>query len=384
MNTFFNYLICFVLFFSIATNAQIDKKYSGLFSIKCNNSGFNLNLKDSIKTVYVKFNQPKKSLSKYNIILAIANNFVVKYSYLNFDEYQRIVELVDIGYIKYEYLSTENIKSDSVTKYKYLYSKNDFLKKSKYKTALKQYYPVYNRNLLLKLDQTEIFDREINGKKQPPDYMSAFNVYKFEKDGKIIEEKTYSDRFASETQKKSPSEENLNFSKLFLYNDKGQVINQKIIAGTKNIDYGSTFSNMGVSCRFCDDLQLQYEYDSLGRITQIVMFGCKTTVSKEEYTYHPTQDYVETVKIYNKEGSPATMGRRNIMKTFNEHGDVINIKALIDNPSYYPQSELIKNQKYYSYEYDSHNNWIKCKMYLEGTNEGEPTLVAERKIEYYQ
>jgi hypothetical protein len=39
--------------------------------------------------------------------------------------------------------------------------------------------------------------------------------------------------------------------------------------------------------------------------------------------------------------------------------------------------------RYYDYDYDKHNNWIRCRMFLEGNHEGEPSIILEREIEYY-
>lgn len=39
---------------------------------------------------------------------------------------------------------------------------------------------------------------------------------------------------------------------------------------------------------------------------------------------------------------------------------------------------------YYKYDYDKYNNWYKCYIYMEGTNEGEPTALVIRELEYYE
>ena len=50
-----------------------------------------------------------------------------------------------------------------------------------------------------------------------------------------------------------------------------------------------------------------------------------------------------------------------------------------------PNNDSVKEPKYryYDYDYDKHNNWIRCSMFLEGTHEGEPSIILEREIEYY-
>ncbi|MBG6188437.1 hypothetical protein [Flavobacterium sp. CAN_S2] len=185
-------------------------------------------------------------------------------------------------------------------------------------------------------------------------------------------------RFGKKTLHKKYKKEDLFTRKLFIYNDKGQVVNQKIIAGLNGKEIGS-YTDMGTECGFCEDLQLQYQYDQLGRITQVTMYGCGRIVDKEEYGYHPTKDYVETVKYYVTGPGEISNPTQNFIKTFNEQGDMIKKEFIPNNP----KQRIRVKENFYSYEYDSHNNWIKCNMYLEGTKEGEPTLVAERKIEYY-
>lgn len=380
MRTFCKGFLLCILMLPIGSRAQLEMKYNSIYSSKNNIIGFNLNLKDSVKAVYVKFSAARTGLSDHDIATAKANNFIINNAFLGFDENQRIVQSVGDGYIKEEYLSFADIQENNSNHY--LYYKKDIARKNKYKTPLKQYYPLYNYNLLLKPDQTLQVQLKRDGRLQVA-YMSRFYVYRFDDEGRITEEKLYSEKYDSKTRSKVPKEEDLDDVKQFVYNDKGQVISQKISAGTKDAEFGSSYNAMGTKSRFCKDLELKYQYDSKGRITQIEMFGCYTVAGRQEYIYHPDRDYVQSVKIYTKDGSAQTMGRRNILKTYNEQGDLINIKALVDNPAYYPQSTLDKLQKYFKYQYDSHNNWIRCEMYLEGTDQGEPTLTAERKIEYF-
>lgn len=109
------------------------------------------------------------------------------------------------------------------------------------------------------------------------------------------------------------------------------------------------------------------------------MYGCGEVVAKQEYSYHPTKDYLEKVKCYVTGPGEVSNPTKRFVMTYNEQGDLIE-KAFTPN---YPQQILTEKIRYYSYEYDSHKNWIKCNMYLEGTKEEEPSLAAERKIEYY-
>lgn len=176
---------------------------------------------------------------------------------------------------------------------------------------------------------------------------------------------------------KKRSEKDLFTRKIFTYNAKGQVVNQKIIPGSFGIDM--SYTDLGTECGFCEDLQLKYAYDQFGRITQVAMYGCGEIVAQEDYVYHPTKDYVEKVKCYVTGPGSIENANEKFEKTYNEQGDIVK-KEFIPGLG---GLGLYGETRYYTYEYDSHNNWIKCNMFLEGNQDGEPTLVAERKIEYY-
>lgn len=373
MKTFFKYLFFVILFFSITINAQNNQKYSGLWLEKQSVSG-NKNLKDSVKTVYFKMGNFKQSLSNSEKSRVIIDNDIRNFIYLHIDKYGRIKTIRD-GIAGDSYISNIDYKKTD----DYEYDQRDWAEKGKYKTVLKQYYPVMNDNLLLKLNRTEVQKEElIIGGKIWQELSKEVYIYIYDEKGRVKEEQVYWLHRLGETIKDSThKKEDLYTRKLFTYNAKDQVFNQKIIAGLRAKEMA--YTDLGTECGFCNDLQLKYAYDQLGRITQVTMFGCGKVVAQEEYTYHPTKDYVEKVKCYVTGPGEMSNPTKRFVKTYNEQGDLIE-KEFIPNS---PQQTLTEKIRYYSYEYDSHNNWIKCNMYMEGTKEGEPSLVAERKIEYY-
>lgn len=203
-------------------------------------------------------------------------------------------------------------------------------------------------------------------------------IYIYDKQGRVAEEQKYIVyRFGETIKDKTAQKDDLKTRKIFSYDEKGQVFNLKIIAGPwgKKMAY----TDMGTECDFCEDLQMHYAYDSLGRITQVTMYGCGAIVAKEEYSYHPTKDYVETVKYYITGPGEMSNPTKNFVKIFNENGDIIKTEFIPN----YPEQDIPVKEYYYSYEYDSHDNWIKCNIYMEGSKEGQPSAIAERKIEYY-
>ncbi|AOC93722.1 hypothetical protein BB050_00568 [Flavobacterium anhuiense] len=376
MKLFFNFLFTNILLLSITTTGQISASYDALL-VQKNNIYTAQNLKDSVKAVYLKFSTIKNSLSYYEKKDAIMYNDIRGCDYTYFDNLQRIKSSSYSHVPKSDYLTYNYEEADD-----YEYDEKDFLQKTKYKITLKHYFPVYDKNLLVKLNKKTIPKKDdVFGEdgKVWKDYKENVYVYNIDQAGRILEELTYFvNRIGKETQNKKYQKKDLFTKKTFLYNEKGQVINQKIIGAgplAKRIPY----TDMGTESPFCEDLQFQYSYDLSGRITKVTMYGCEKIITKQEYTYHPTKDYVETVNYYVTGPGQISNPTRSFIKTFNEQGDVIE-KEFIPN---YPEQTLAVKKRYYTYEYDSHNNWIKCNMFLEGTPDGEPTLVAERKIEYY-
>jgi hypothetical protein len=375
MKSFFKSFFIVAVFFSIAVNAQNDKKYSGLWSEK-NSANTRKNLKDSVKTVYFKI-KPRQGLTKKKIDRFIIENDIRDYIYLDIDKQGRIkTEYWDSGSNEDVYLST----IDHQRTYDYTYDEKDWSQKSRCKTALKPYYPVRNNNLLVKLNRVMAINADNvfgDADKVWKNNWDDVYLYIYDKQGRITEEREFNVIRSKGMLNKNRSEKDLFTRKIFAYNAKGQVVNQKIIPGLYGKDM--SYTDLGTECGFCDDLQLKYAYDQLGRITQVIMYGCGEIVAQEDYVYHPTKDYVEKVKCYVTGPGSIANANEKFEKTYNEQGDIVK-KEFIPGLG---GLGLYGETRYYTYEYDSHNNWIKCNMFLEGNQEGEPTLVAERKIEYY-
>ncbi|WP_173966501.1 hypothetical protein, partial [Flavobacterium collinsii] len=208
-----------------------------------------------------------------------------------------------------------------------------------------------------------------------------FYVYNYDNRGRIKEELEYVLNPSDTIPLKRYNPKDFDIKISFFYNEKDQVVNQKIVSGPMNEGQikSVVFDALNTEYGFCNDLQLKYKYDDQGRMTQALFYGEGQTISREDYVYHPTKDYVETVKYYVTGPGEISNPTKNFIKIYNEQGDVVEKEFILD----FPEQTLDVKKFYYTYEYDSHNNWIKCNMFLEGTPSGEPTLVAERKIEYY-
>jgi len=53
-------------------------------------------------------------------------------------------------------------------------------------------------------------------------------------------------------------------------------------------------------------------------------------IDTEEYSYHPTKDYVDLVKYYVT--GPGEMLTKDFIKRFNEQGDIIEKEFIPNNP----------------------------------------------------
>jgi len=67
---------------------------------------------------------------------------------------------------------------------------------------------------------------------------------------------------------------------------------------------------------------------------------------------------------------------------YNEHADITEMRFIPLNETVPPKLKIGQEPVIRFYDYDKHNNWIRCRMYLMGKKD-EPTVTAERIIEYY-
>lgn len=382
MKSFLKSLLLSTLFFSIVTNAQSIKKYSMLYSEKRE-----MNLKDSVKSVTAYYSKIKESLPRsVKGDITVFHGAWIVYRYLELDKNGHSVINIPCNILYYIDSKPFDLKDINVH-YKD-YDTKDLEKKSNYKTVTKRYFPVEDYDLLVKPNLNSYYwDEEfdstgINRIKQK-NLSQDIYTYKLDEKGRIKEQLEYILFPSDSIPIKNYSKENLSSRMLFFYNEKDQVINQKPMPGYTNPDEVSvntpSFGALGTESGFCNDLQLKYKYDTQGRMIQALFYGHGQTIAKEDYIYHPTKDYTQKVKCYVTGPGGDINPTKNFIKTYNEQGDIIEKEFIPD----YPEQNIYARIKYYSYEYDNHKNWIKCNMYLEGTKEGEPSLVAERKIEYY-
>jgi hypothetical protein len=183
-------------------------------------------------------------------------------------------------------------------------------------------------------------------------------------------------------------EKDLHTKIVYQYDDKDRLTKQKLFAGQYGRELGN-FTKMSTTIGLCDDAHLSYIYDEKDRVIETSLNCGTTIVQKDEYIYHPEKNYVSTIKRFIIDPSMAGYYKANTVLHYNEQADLIEINHINS-----PRESWDKQPEYtttwdggpltmkYEYDYDLHNNWIKCRMYLE-EDKSSPTIIAERVIEYF-
>jgi hypothetical protein len=370
--------ICLFLSVILFSNAQNNTKDCALYKFK---KSYECNLNDKVKVIQTRYSYVKPRLRDYEFnafrdmddnkfstpYFEFYENGQVKASFLYF-RVDTIFRSIDVKKSSlYEY-DSDDLKIKSLRRLNYKYRNNVF----DYSMLIKPNYYCFN------------YEADIN------QYTLTETNYKYTYDKKkrIKEELVYEPLHIDDTiPLKKTRDKDLFIRTVFIYNEKDQVVRQKILPGpialneenyVSEISY--SFLNESITLKI-PDLEVRYQYDQSGRIIQVALYSEEDLLCKEDYYYHQTKDYVEkAVHLRFTEDYFAEVKKS--IRYFNENGDIIKSEFIPD----YNNQRLNKfaSTKYYNYEYDNHNNWIKCNMFLEGTKEGEPTLVAERKIEYFQ
>lgn len=376
MNKILSLILIFILCFSFDCNAQNKAKYSGLFEYK-NNAYTSLCLKDSVKSVKSFYSKVKDSVPTIERNRFLNDNDLRAIPpFVEFNIHGQLTKLTGCG------ITLKGYIYDDLCKNIYEYDEKDINAKAKYRIEFEQKFPVANWNLLIKPNENTFYYGSYYDKNGKPlkSLLQSIYIYKYDKLGRIKEESEYCPHAEDSIAVKSIKKEDLMTRKTFEYNNKNQVIIQKITAG----DYGKqvgNYSDFATEVGYCDDLQLKYSYDSMGRITQVILFGCGEIVAQEDYKYDTLKNYVTEVKRFR--GGPGTDDCKNTISFYNEFGDIVKKELTPLNQSIVQLWEPKYRYRYYDYDYDKHNNWIRCRMFLEGNHEGEPSIILEREIEYY-
>jgi hypothetical protein len=362
-----------VSFYSAQCFSQEIEMHSGVKVMK-NATEYAFNLKDSVKSARFFYSFIKESLNKKEKSRVIIRNFNRQPFYVEFDRYGMLQkQILFSGKTDFADAPIDYSKADV-----YDFDERDRILKLNFNLRNLQIYPVY-------INEKININYILNGGGEDRFIFNYIYIYKYNNLGKILEELAY---LISGELVEQAMEKDLHTKIVYIYDDKDKLTKQKLFAGQYGRELGS-FTKMSTTIGLCEDAHLSYKYDDNDRVIETSLNCGTTVVQKDEYIYHPEKDYVATVKRFIIDPSMAGYYKQNTILHYNEHGDMIEINH-INNPreSWDKQPEYTTTwdggplMMKYEYEYDQHNNWIKCRMYLE-ENMDEPTIIAERIIEYY-
>ncbi|MBC7721637.1 MAG: hypothetical protein H7068_06395 [Pedobacter sp.] len=372
--------LLFICVFSFISNAQESKSNNEILSCYSKNY-YNFNFKGKVKSVKTRYVSIKEALTK-----TVKQNVKVKNDVRN----NNYLEFYENGLLKIQYGNIPLFEFDVIdsTKNEIMqYDSKDIAKKRKYKPILNIVNIFQVPELFVNFD-LYIYSYELGPTINGVEHLGRIQtnyIYKTDKNNRIIESFKYLpyNENRDTVRIKNIKKEDLLWNIKYLYNKKNQIISQKIIPGDKALGkedgFGVTYTALGTESGFYSDLQLKYKYDNKGRVIQSIFWGNNRVISSEDYEYHPSKGFVQKVRCYVSGAGEIANPTKKYIKTHNENGDIIEKEFILD----FPEQKISPMKRFYDYEYDKYNNWIKCNMYLEGTKEGEPTLVAEREIEYY-
>lgn len=374
------YIFLIVYLFSNLACSQESKSNNQIFSSYSKDYHW-YNFKGKVKSVKTRYVSIKESL-----INTVKQNVKVE----NDARSNNCLEFYENGLVKTQYGNIPLFEFDVIdsTKLEIMqYDSKDIAKKSKYKPILKNANNFQTSELFVNFDlyrYSHEFGPIIKGVEHLGIIQDNY-VYKTDKNNRIVESFEYLpfNENRDTVRIKNIKKENLLWNMKFIYNKKNQIISQKIIPGdvalSKENVFGVSYTTLGTESGFYSDLQLKYKYDNKGRVIQAIFWGNNRIISSEDYEYHPSKGFVQKVRCYVTGPGEIANPTNKYIKTYNENGDIIEKEFILN----FPEQKISPMKRFYNYEYDNHKNWIKCNMYLEDTKEGEPTLVAERKIEYY-
>lgn len=162
--------------------------------------------------------------------------------------------------------------------------------------------------------------------------------------------------------------------------DKDLLVRQNIYPGKLNtLPFSGSYYVHYLFVPYSATSYRTFDYGDKNRLINVSFFINDFKAFEEMYTYHPDEGYITTVDrfvVLNPEYPDFPASKMKM--TYNQYGDVTEVIYYPDGTENWPV-----HNRYYEYEYDTHHNWIKCKLFLLG-DKNQATLIAERKIEYYK
>lgn len=311
---------------------------------------YHLNLNDSVKSVVYDRTFYKEDLTEYEID-DIIDVVILRNSYESYE------------FNKYGLISRHF--SDSL-----VYNQKDLQNKFKYESDKKVYrVPDWSgmANLNMQNVNKTSFKRSSCFKNSDSDFAYKYN---FDKNGKITAEKEY---FLQKDAPNNKIETELYQTKKYIYDLKGNLVQQRLFyeGEYKNENYYTERDGAHEKWIF--------EYDAKNRLIKMANTDAidpqieQEPLIEQKYKYHPTENYVTEVEIFYRDGFK--LKYKTARFYYNKNADLIACD--------YVNDIIQKREKiFYEYEYDSHNNWIKCKLRYNSMQD-EVLKSVKRKISYY-
>ncbi len=370
---------------------RIDKNYyQGINNIGLIYLGFvdSFHLNDSVKSVTTYFTK----IDTKDIRLGSKIN-IKFYPFIEFDKFGNLTSLIQTGGLNYNiYSDIESIEKLKNSKYKngirklnYFTDETDRIKKSKYYLKKNTHYPAFDANKI-KLNTYTLFQKEDSLNTR---YLVSHTKYNYEynSNGTINNEMKlmFSLQVNDRNWKKEVDSISINFKNPtyyktnYSYDDNGKLICQDIEFNYSKISSYTAESPL-LDGLLTDGANINYYYDEKERLNEVVFTYPKykqyltENYLTEKYFYDSTKNYLyKVIRTQYKNGYYTEF-------YYNSFGDVIKVIYVAENSN---NRKSANENEVYEYEYDKNNNWIRCKIFLEGTNQNDPNFIAERKIEYY-
>lgn len=313
---------------------------------------YQLNLNDSVKSVVYDRTFYKEDLTAYERE-DITDIVIFRNSYESYD------------FNKYGLISRHF--SDSL-----VYDPKDLQNNFKYESDKKVYrVPDWTgmANLNMQNVNKTTFNRAKCFTNENLDYAYKYN---FDKNGKINAEKEY---FVQKDASTNKIETEIYQTKKYIYDLKGNLVQQRLFYEGKYKEDSYYTEKDGTHEKWI------YEYDGKNRLIKVTYTDAVDPQVEQEprmeqkYKYHPTENYVTEVETFDDHGFGSHYQYKKAKFYYNKNADIIACEYVND---------ILKKQEkvYYEYEYDSHNNWIKCKL-IYNSMQGEVIKSVKRKISYY-
>jgi YD repeat-containing protein len=171
----------------------------------------------------------------------------------------------------------------------------------------------------------------------------------------------------------------------YVYNDKDQLIKKVFKLQLKTYTDSYDLPDHDLTIEKTKETPIEtYTYDDAGNLTSVYTYlnPEKTVLAySEDYFYNDNNQLVRLLrrKATGMMGAFNRHFKRLNEFFFNDKGDVIQIN------SYENDEKTIHATYFYEYSgYDKYDNWTHMEMRIKDVPTKEPTMVADRIIEYYE